>query len=75
MIVKILRQSRSGRGSLAFRFTRSMFLIAGLLALGYCGYAYAARSVYQAYGNWAFNRAIAHTDRPDQPTSNRCCRR
>jgi sortase A len=67
MIVKIRRRSRSGHGSLAIRLTRWCFLIAGLLAVGYSGYAFAARSVYQAYGTWAFDRAVAHTGAPNQP--------
>ena len=51
------------------RFARWGFLIAGLLAIGYSGYTYAARSVYQAYGAWAFERSVDHTGKPNQPPS------
>jgi sortase A len=35
------------------------FLIAGLLALGFSAYSYAARYVYQAYENREFDRALS----------------
>jgi sortase A len=61
MIVKIRH------GLLAVRVTRWCFLIAGVLAVGYSGYAYAERSVYQAYGTWAFDHSVAHSGAPNQP--------
>jgi sortase A len=63
MIVKIRH------GLLTVRVTRWCFLIAGLLAVGYSGYAYAARSVYQAYGTWAFDHSVAHAGTPNQAPS------
>jgi sortase A len=42
-----------------WRFGQRLFLIAGLLALGFAAYSYAARYVYQAYENREFERALA----------------
>jgi sortase A len=38
---------------------RSLLLIIGIAALGYCGYALVNQYVYQAYENWAFDQQIA----------------
>ena len=51
------------RGPLApskpWRFAERLFLITGLLAIGFAAYTYAARYVYQAYENRAFDRDLA----------------
>jgi sortase A len=49
----------------ALQVVRWCFLAVGLLAISYCGYAYAARSVYQAYGTWTFDRAATHQGKAD----------
>ena len=52
----------------AWRFAQLFFLIAGLLAIGFAAYSYAARYVYQAYENRAFDRALsAHDVAPSPP--------
>jgi len=52
-----------GSGPLApskpWRFAERLFLIAGLLAIGFAVYTYAARYVVQVYENRAFDRALA----------------
>jgi sortase A len=54
--------------SRAWRFAQCLFLIAGLLALGFAAYSYAARYVYQAYENREFDRALsAHDVAPIPP--------
>jgi len=54
--------------STAWRFAQRLFLIAGLLALGFTACSYAARYVYQAYANWEFDRALeAHHVAPSPP--------
>ena len=45
--------------SRSWRFAQRFFLIAGLLALGFAAFSYAARYVYQAYENREFDRALA----------------
>jgi sortase A len=67
MIVRILRPRRSGGGSFAIRLTRWCLLAGGLLAVGYSAYAYAARSAYQTYGNWAFDHAVHQAAIPKLP--------
>ena len=52
----------------AWRLGQSLLLIAGLLALGFAAYSYAARYVYQAYENREFDRALlAHRVAPSVP--------
>jgi sortase A len=54
--------------SRAWRFAQLFFLIAGLLAIGLAAYSYAARYLYQAYENRAFDRALsAHNVAPSPP--------
>ena len=45
--------------SRAWRFAQRFFFIAGLLALGFAAYSYAARYAYQAYENREFDLALA----------------
>ena len=54
----------------SWRFAQCLFLIAGLLALGFAAYSYAARYVYQAYENREFDRALsAHQVAPSPHAS------
>jgi sortase A len=54
--------------STAWRFAQRLFLIAGLLALGFAACSYVSRYVYQAYENWEFDRALeAHNVAPSPP--------
>jgi sortase A len=54
--------------SKSWRFTQRLFLIAGLLALGFTACSYATRYVYQAFENWEFDRALAdHRVAPTPP--------
>jgi|SRR5579872_1107062 len=50
--------------STAWRFAERFFLMAGLLALAFAAYTYAARFIYQAHENWIFERALATTGAP-----------
>src|SRR5947209_13610356 len=40
------------------RFARWTLLLAGLVALGYSGYAYLDAALYQSYQNWAFDQEL-----------------
>jgi sortase A len=54
----------------SWRFAQCLFLVAGLLALGFAAYSYAARYVYQAYENREFDRALsAHNVAPSPRAS------
>jgi sortase A len=53
--------------STAGRFAQRFFLIAGLLALGFAAYSYAARYVYQAYENREFDRALSAKNAAPSP--------
>jgi sortase A len=66
--VRILHRPKPLPRSRAWRFAQLFFLIAGLLAMGFAAYSYAARYVYQAYENRAFDRALsAHNVAPSPP--------
>ena len=46
----------------SWRLAQFFFLVAGLLALGFTAYSYAARYIYQAYENREFDRALSAQD-------------
>lgn len=52
------RKASTGRRSRRPSPLRVLFLLAGLLCLGYYGYTLANEHIYQAYENWAFDQAI-----------------
>ena len=58
MKVRIL-QHPPVAGSGPLRFAQRFLLTAGLLALGFAAYSYAARYIYQGYENREFDRALA----------------
>jgi sortase A len=64
--VRLVLRQDSGRSRARLRiFAEWFFLITGLLAVGYTAFHVAARYVYQAYENRAFDRAVAlHQDAP-----------
>lgn len=51
---------RRRRGSRLLRWAQSLFLLAGLLGAGYCGWYYAQGRIYQAYENWRFDQMVQH---------------
>lgn len=57
MIVRIRRPRRAR--SKSWLLAQRLLLLGGLLALGFVAYSYAARTVYQAYQSWKFDRALA----------------
>ena len=59
MKIRILHRRELTPQSKPWRFAQRLFLIAGLLAMGFAAYTYAARYVYQAYENRAFDRTLA----------------
>jgi sortase A len=66
--VRILHRLAPLPRSRAWRSAQFFFLIAGLLAVGFAAYSYAARYVYQAYENREFDRALsAHDVAPSPP--------
>jgi sortase A len=68
MKVRIARQmSASTHTSRFLRWSRNVFFIIGILALGYCGYAVLDANIYQGYQTQRFQRAreaksSSHTD-------------
>jgi sortase A len=48
-----------------------LLLIAGLLALGFASYSYAARYVYQAYESWRFDHSVGRPGVSDNSTIGR----
>jgi LPXTG-site transpeptidase (sortase) family protein len=48
-----------GRRSLSLDRLRWLFLLVGVMAAGYAGYAYLDTHVYQAYEDWSFDREVA----------------
>ena len=51
----------------SLRLAQFFFLVAGLLALGFTAYSYAARYIYQAYENREFDRALSAHDIAPRP--------
>ena len=51
-------------GSKSWLLAQRLLLLGGLLALGFVAYSYAARTVYQAYQSWKFDRALASSVAP-----------
>jgi sortase A len=66
IILRTPRESPLGRLSV-MRILQRVFLIAGLLAVGYAAYTYAARYAYQTVESWKFDRALSRTY--EQPAS------
>jgi sortase A len=76
--MKIKLHWRRYRGSAARRFLRPaevVFLLVGLLALGYVAVIYSEAGLYQAYQHWKFNRSLnsvpppaAKAERPGRRT-------
>jgi len=58
MIVRIRSPRRMAR-SKSWLLAQRLLLLAGLLALGFVAYSYVARTAYQAYQSWKFDRALA----------------
>jgi sortase A len=58
MKLHLIRRRKPLTQSRPWSFAQSFFLIAGLLALGWVAYSYAARYIYQAYENREFDRAL-----------------
>jgi len=47
---------------------RNLFLLIGLLCLGYFGYTRADQTIYQSYANWTFNQQrVTHPSNPIPP--------
>jgi sortase A len=66
--VRILRRRERLARSRPWRFAQRFFLIAGLFALVFAAYSYAARYVYQAHENREFDRALsAQNVAPSRP--------
>jgi sortase A len=57
MIVRICRPRRAR--SKSWLLAQRLLLLGGLVALGFVAYSYVARTVYQAYQSWKFDRALA----------------
>jgi sortase A len=65
--MKIRLQWRREAGSAAHRFLRSaelVFLLAGLLALGYCTLVWFQAGFYQTYENWRFESRVKSAPPP-----------
>lgn len=63
MIVRIRRSGRPGMArSKSWQLTQRLLLLGGLLALGFVAYWYVARTVYQAYQSWRFDRALESSE-------------
>ena len=58
MIVRIRRARRNVR-SKSWLLVQRLILLGSLLALGFVAYSYVARTVYQTYQGWKFDRALA----------------
>jgi len=58
VIVRIRRPRRTVR-SKPWLLAQRLLLLGGLLTLGFVAYSYVARTVYQAYQSWKFDRALA----------------
>jgi len=65
MIALVVHREKPWRArSRAWRSAERFLLMAGLLALAFAAYTYAARFIYQARENWIFERALATTGAP-----------
>ena len=52
--------SAAGRRPSPVVIAQYVFLVVGLMALGYCAYVLAAAHVYQAYESWRLDRMRRH---------------
>lgn len=58
MKVHFIRRRKPVTLPMPWLFAQRLFLVAGILAVGFAAYSYAARYIYQAYENREFDRAL-----------------